>query len=948
MQNQQFDTFIDQLAAMLLGKHAHELDKIAVVFPNRRASVFLRKAIARQSQSYTWSPVIFSTQDFVKDRSELEIADPQDLLFELYEAYHQKFGEQADEFDQFIQWGGSLVHDFNEIDLYVEKPAALFSYLSEAKAIELWAENMGELSAMQKQYLHFWNTLSQLYFDFRALLLSKAKAYPGMAYRKLAEMHAVDLMKGEQQHIYFAGFNALNKAEEQFMKKLCKENLAEMIWDADAYYFDNPMHEAGLFLRNIKNSWKDITSIIPEQQLQQRKRAVHAVGQAKHMAQVQTAGKIVSKLINEGKPISDIALVLADESLLPAQLEHLPPEVKAVNITMGFPLHASAASVLLRSILRFIIDSNRLSNRLQSKDLLCYSHQLKKLLTHTLCRQWIGTGKLNLSIEAFLAKIQAEKTIYVNATSVAGLFAAEEAFQAFGELFEPISAHDGKTMIERMLHFFNQLLKTLHEHPQADHLETESVFGVKKVLQISKLYFDKYERSIGIMAMEQWINQQLKGGNIPFYGEPLEGLQIMGMLETRCLDFKYIVMVSVNEEILPKGKSNNSFIPLDIRKKFGLPVFNDSDAVFSYHFYRLMQRCDEAFLIYNTEPDELGKGEASRFVLQLFQEMKDFNTVLYKHLAPSDELIADKEQVITIPKDIASIERIESLADYGISPSAINTFQACSLRYYFKYILNVKTNDEADEQVGMDELGTAVHNALEHIYKPFISKHLNVKKLETSRDELQTLIHKELSQAIGGKRIDFGRNKLYAIVAERLASNFLKFEAEELGKNETTLIGLETELKAVLTLPKSNHTITLKGKADRIDRRGDVIRIIDYKTGSVKEKSLKLDTSIELNDQKNDLPKVIQLLCYAYIYLKANKDVNAVQPAIFGLRQRNYTMPLLFNDSLIISREELPLIEQLLQDLLEPLFDFNIPFYQTDDHEQCKYCDFIAVCNRMA
>lgn len=946
MQDQNHPAFINHIAELLTARHRHHLDRVAVVFPNRRAAVFLRQAIASQIKDFVWSPQIYSTQDFINQLFPSVVIEAQELVFELFEAYRKCMAEKADDFESFLQWAPALLHDFNDIDLYVSNPKELFDFLSEAKAIELWSPESGQLSEMQQQYLQFWQSLFQLYGQFRKHLKDQNKAYPGMAYREVAEMSVAECALKGIEKIYFAGFNALTSAEKIIMRRLCENGLAEMIWDADAYYFNDPLHEAGSFLRRIAQEWGAFTDIRSGNDLLEKPREIHAIGVAKNMAQVQTAGRIIEKLLADGVSLSEIALVLADESLLPAQLEYLPAAVEKVNITMGYPLQATGAAVLLKQLIRWQISSIQLSQRLKADQQLCYFATTYKLMQHPLMQKLLSEKSALKSWMNYVEQNIQSKNIYVHSAELQQHI-HHVGLEPLKDFFEPQSIHNGKLLMTKLVKLFDFLLYADVLQSKDEQIELEALFKLRKILNASLQHFEKYQTNVSLPALEQMLLQQIMMGNISFIGEPLEGLQIMGMLETRCLDFPYVIMVSVNEEILPKGRSNHSFIPLDIRRKFALPVFNDSDAIFSYHFYRLLQRSKEVYLLYNTEPDELGKGEPSRFILQLEQELKDSKTKFERHIAPSDTLDAIASFHIRIEKDEQVMARLNNAAAYGLSPSAINTFHTCSLKYYFQYVLGITTDDEMEESMGMHEMGNAIHDVLEHTLTPYKGKIITIESLKNALPPLSKNINAALGKAVGGKRIDFGRNQLYALVAERITENFLRHESVFVIDNQVEILQLEEVLEAELPIKALGIKIKLRGKADRIDRIGGVHRIIDYKTGGADPKKLKYSSDIDFDEQETDHAKVIQLLCYAYMYLQMNPSADVVQPMIFGLQKRDYRMPLHFDDRIMIARHDLPLISNFLSDVLSPLFDIQLDFMQTDNHEVCRYCDFNAVCNRL-
>jgi CRISPR/Cas system-associated exonuclease Cas4 (RecB family) len=482
-------------------------------------------------------------------------------------------------------------------------------------------------------------------------------------------------------------------------------------------------------------------------------------------------------------------------------------------------------------------------------------------------------------------------------------------------------------------------------------LELEYLFAYTKISKrIQSLMID-YNHSIdSIKTLRGIINLIVRSTTLPFYGEPLMGLQVMGMLETRTLDFENVILLSCNEDILPSAKTVNSFIPFELKRYFGLPTYSDKDAIFSYHFYRLLQRAKNIYLLYNTESDALGGGEKSRFVTQLLYEIPKVNpNVTITEQLVNIPIISENSNEITILKTPEIMERLNGMADFGISPSSLNRYRNCSLQFYFHAIAKLKEVDEVEETIGADTLGTVIHEVLERLFTPFVGKNVKEENIRAMQPQVEALTTECFEKHYNKNELSFGKNLLTYKVAIKFISNFLDAEIATIKKatkeNKPLHIkALEQELTTEITIGRK---IKISGKADRIDSLGSTIRIIDYKTGKAEDKELKFE-DWDMLEQDSNLAKSFQLLTYAYLYQKMNPTIkDNITSGILTFRELSRGLKTVsIHKNELLDADLLQEFENQLKKILITLFDESTPFIQTVEVSNCEYCSFKGICNR--
>ncbi|MCE3280057.1 MAG: nuclease family protein [Bacteroidetes bacterium] len=954
-------SFLEKTVQYLYKKYGDDISDLCIVLPNRRAGLFLKTHLSNNLKKTFWSPQILATEDFVALLSELQPADSTTLLFDLYETVKKCNSQNAETFDEFSKWGQILLSDFNEIDRYLIDAKQLFGNLKNIKELESWSLNTDEeLTDFQKQYLVFWESLGAYYSDFVERSLKKKQAYQGLAYRIVAKDPVERAAKYPWKKIIFAGFNALNLAEEIMIEKLVDADKAEIIWDTDSYYVNDPNQEAGRFIRKYNEygrfkKIKERNIVFEETLLSNEKKTITIIGAAKNVAQAKVAGSLVTSIDKEQGHLQNTALVLADENLLFPVLHSLPKGLEDINVTMGYPLKNTPVAGYFDIVFNLHENAKKIA---AGKENYSYYHtDLIKLLSHPYTAIALADKELQLSVKPIVQTIQGRNIVFAAISTLDKLFIDHPDEYT---LLRPLFTHwktaaDGIACVQYLIEILkNGIIAQLDTNAENKaSLELEYLFAFTKIVKRIQVLMTDYPDSIDdVKTLRSIINQIVRASTLPFYGEPLMGLQVMGMLETRTLDFENVILLSCNEDILPSGKAVNSFIPFELKRHFGLPTYSDKDAIFAYHFYRLLQRATNIYLLYNTESDALGSGERSRFLTQLAYELPKINpNVTITEQLLSIPVKPESDGIgIRISKTDHILEKLQARADFGFSPSLLNKYRSCGVQFYFHGIAGLKEADEVAETIGADVLGNVIHSVLETLYKPFVGKNLKSEDVKDMKPQVEELTLKAFEEYYNRSELSFGKNLLTIKVALKFISNFLDAEIASINaaaKNHEPYIikSLEQELGSELEV--NGKVIKLKGKADRIDSVGRVTRIVDYKTGLANNNELKFD-DWDLIRTENGLSKSFQLLMYAYLYQRMNPAVTEnIQSGIITFRELSAGLKSVkANGVEFLNEGILKEFEEQLQILLTEILDPSVDFVQTLDLDNCIYCSFKGVCNR--
>ncbi|AIG29097.1 hypothetical protein IA01_00760 [Flavobacterium psychrophilum] len=852
------NTFLENLVSKLLSEKKTILSETTIILPNKRAKIFLLEAFKKKLPHFTFAPEITSIEDFIQEIANIRSIDSIELLFEFYTVYLSVTAKEKQQtFEQFSNWGKTLLQDFNEIDRYLLDPKHVFSYLQDIEVIKRWGIEIEDKTTLIDNYLEFWKLLPLYYDTFYTHLKNKEIGYQGLIYREAVTNLEEFITAFKNKKIVFAGFNALNQAEEKIVQQLIAKDIASIYWDIDAVFLNDYSHDAGLFVRRFKSSWSHYktnpfewvsTNFSEDKNIQ-------IIGTAKAIGQAKIVSGIINKQIsdNPNASLDKVALVLGDENMLIPMLHSLPASVGSLNITMGYSSKNNPIQLLIAKLFKM---HNNALNRSESSYVFYYKDVLD-VLSNPIIESYVNASKVIYTIK---------KNNYTFITHQKVVSFQENPNRLFELLFQKWNQKPIE-ILELICEILLIIKSNLESISEEDKVVKTFLYSIYKVINKLITYCSKNEYIENIDTLHTIYKQVIDLAEVSFEGEPLSGLQIMGVLESRVLDFETVIITSLNEGKFPAGKTVNSFIPYDVKRELGLPTYKEKDAIYTYHFYHLLQRAKNIYLLYNTESDGLDGGEKSRFITQLEVEKQPKHNLTHEIIQPVVPNIASK--TIVIPKAKSAMIRLKEIATgKGFSPSALTTYIRNPIQFYFQRILSIRESEEVEENIALNTLGTIIHQTLEALYKPIINKFLTTddlnKMLAVANDE----VLKQFKEIYKEGEVKKGKNLLAFEVAKRNVFNFLIEEKKQIENGDVVkILALETPLERILEDNSLPFPIKIAGNVDRIEIRNNKIRIIDYKTGKVEKNSVQLKDWNGLTlDIKND--KIIQLLCYAFMYEK--------------------------------------------------------------------------------
>lgn len=890
--------FIENVVSELIQSNA-DLLQTMIVLPGNRPMLFFRQAFQKQIKN-TILPKFLSIDDFVKEISGLQDISQIQLWFAVYNSY-KKTIEKPDEFENFIKWIPTLLKDFDDINSSLVNPREIFDYLISAERIKKWGQENLEIGSNQlmSKHLNFWKMAGDLFHQLNEDLLNQNKAYRGLIYRKAVEK-LPEFLEKTNENFVFVGLNALSNAERKIIFELNKIGRAKLFWDSDQYFMDDENQEAGHFLRKYKKAlpvWNWEANEFSKPKKIQTIEIGKRVGQAKYLH------KILSEI--PADKVSETAVVLADETLLPAVLSAIPQNISKVNITMGFPLDKSSLAYFFRSVFELQMNREKLGN-----GKTFYYKNVLDVISNTIFQEKnFDAGKLN-------RKIRKENRIF-NASE----FLKEELKGSiYGELFE-IHA-DTNSFVNHLMKWIEGLMQ--NKEIEINDLDKEYVYRFSLLMNQLSDELKDFNSVQNFKTLYVLYNQLLTNETISFVGEPLEGLQLVGLLETRLLDFENVIMTSVNDGVIPPGRTENSFIPYDIRREMGMNTFTENDAVFAYHFYRLLQRAENISLLYNTEADGLDSGERSRFIAQM--ECESNHKIDHKIAVP--EFTAQLHQPLGIQKTPAVMEALEAWVKKGISASSLANYLRNPIEFYQQQVLGVRDFEDAEETVGARVLGNIVHNSLEELYKPILGKILVEQDFDSILENSEKALIHSFQNEYGKGDFMRGKNHLVYKIAHSFIRNVIKSDQILAKHNEFIVHELEAKLESELTLSNAKK-VKLKGFIDRIDELNGIKRIIDFKTGNVTEATLNVgENKLENIFIDAKFAKPMQLIFYAHLYFGNREGLN-VQFGIYPLKSpKKGLIPLKFDGETTFDIGFLQMTTLHLSGLIEEILNAEIPFLE--------------------
>lgn len=958
------ESFLKLVAADLYKHTEGNLAHTAVVFPNKRAGLFFNEYLAQESESPIWSPAYVSISELFRSLSPWEVGDPVKLVCELYKIFRRET-QSTETLDDFYFWGEMLISDFDDADKNKVDTDKLFSNLQDLRnimddytfiddeqeeAIRQFFQNFSieRRTALKERFISLWDVLGNIYKGFRESLASQNIAYEGMMYRHVIEHLDVDKLPYEKY--IFVGFNVLNKVEHTLFTQLKDAGKAVFYWDYDEFYMKENRqavtHEAGEFIRR---NLRDFPSPLSGELFKNlsKPKEVHYIASSTENAQARYLPQWIRN--NLTTPEKETAVVLCNEALLQPVLHSLPAEVKHVNITMGFPLSQTPVYSFLIALLELHTHGfNFKSGR--------YTFQsVVTLLKHPYTRQLTGQAEL----------LEKELTRNNRFYPLPGELGKDEFLT---RLFTPLSGNLNLCIrlsetLQQVASIYQANTSGTEDTDAFNQLYRESLFKAYTTINRFRTLIEEDELTVQSETFRRLLVKVLSTTNIPFHGEPAIGMQVMGVLETRNLDFRHLVLLSVNEGQLPKSGGDSSFIPYNLRKAFGMTTIEHKIAVYAYYFYRLLQRAERITLMYNTSSDGLNRGEWSRFMLQFLIEWPHPITRQFLEAGQSPQGTSS----ITVEKTPDVMRQMQSLFDVRanpkakFSPSALNYYLDCPLKFYYRYVAGLSAPDEVSAEIDSATFGSIFHYAAEHIYKDLTThgKVINKEALETLlrnevklQDYVDTAFKKLFFNVPQNEKPEY--NGVQLINSAVIARYLKQLLQNDLRYAPFTFIASEMEVDEPIDIqtPKGVIKSRIGGIIDRMDSKDGTLRIVDYKTGGDADTPPHVE-SLFIPDKKRS-NYVFQTFLYAAIMCRKQPTMK-IAPALLYIHRaatETYSPVIQMGES----RKPKEAVEDFskyekeyrerLQGLLEEIFNPEKSFTQTEIIEKCTYCDFKALCKR--
>ena len=958
------ESFLKLVAADLYKHTEGNLAHTAVVFPNKRAGLFFNEYLAQESESPIWSPAYVSISELFRSLSPWEVGDPVKLVCELYKIFRRET-QSTETLDDFYFWGEMLISDFDDADKNKVDTDKLFSNLQDLRnimddytfiddeqeeAIRQFFQNFSieRRTALKERFISLWDVLGNIYKGFRESLASQNIAYEGMMYRHVIEHLDVDKLPYEKY--VFVGFNVLNKVEHTLFTQLKDAGKAVFYWDYDEFYMKENRqavtHEAGEFIRR---NLRDFPSPLSGELFKNlsKPKEVHYIASSTENAQARYLPQWIRN--NLTTPEKETAVVLCNEALLQPVLHSLPAEVKHVNITMGFPLSQTPVYSFLIALLELHTHGfNFKSGR--------YTFQsVVTLLKHPYTRQLTGQAEL----------LEKELTRNNRFYPLPGELGKDEFLT---RLFTPLSGNLNLCIrlsetLQQVAGIYQANTSSTEDTDAFNQLYRESLFKAYTTINRFRTLIEEDELTVQSETFRRLLVKVLSATNIPFHGEPAIGMQVMGVLETRNLDFRHLVLLSVNEGQLPKSGGDSSFIPYNLRKAFGMTTIEHKIAVYAYYFYRLLQRAERITLMYNTSSDGLNRGEWSRFMLQFLIEWPHPITRQFLEAGQSPQGTSP----ITVEKTPDVMRRMQSLFDVRanpkakFSPSALNYYLDCPLKFYYRYVAGLSAPDEVSAEIDSATFGSIFHYAAEHIYKDLTThgKVINKEALETLlrnevklQDYVDTAFKKLFFNVPQNEKPEY--NGVQLINSAVIARYLKQLLQNDLRYAPFTFIASEMEVDEPIDIqtPKGVIKSRIGGIIDRMDSKDGTLRIVDYKTGGDADTPPHVE-SLFIPDKKRS-NYVFQTFLYAAIMCRKQPTMK-IAPALLYIHRaatETYSLVIQMGEP----RKPKEAVEDFskyekeyrerLQGLLEEIFNPEKSFTQTEIIEKCTYCDFKALCKR--
>jgi hypothetical protein len=962
--------FLERIAKSLFDEFGNTLNRHCLVFPNRRAGLYVLKYLAARIDKPVWAPPIYTINELFRSYSSLQIAGNEILLFELYKIY-RRINKTPESFDEFYFWGDMLLNDFDDVDKYLVDADSLFRNVHDIKSIDqqfgwlseaqidilrrFWINFNPEKPTNEKTgFVSLWSVLLEIYTDFRNALKEKNLAYEGMVFRELAgnsEIELFDLNGWEMVH--FIGFNALNECEKTIMSRFRKSGRARFYWDYDnSYIKEGNYNSAGLFMKenlkifgnNMPSDWSYDT-MLSDSGSKVKRRVIEA---SSDVAQVKLISRLLSGLpdLTEGNA-HHTAVVLADENLLMPVLTSLPENIEDINITMGHPLKQT----LVYTLVRHLMELQRTA--IINDGVIRFSfREVVNVIRHSLIKEF-----LNEKDEQISGEITRNNMVWI----------PSERFADSGHMSRVFIKPSTPALLSE---YFRDILSLIaladlegsdneNDIPVQRGVRNEFIYRIVTSINRLEAIVNSADLSFSTDTYIRILDRMLRMQSVPFSGEPLSGVQIMGILETRALDFKNLIILSVNDGVLPAVSSGSSFIPYTLREAFGLPSINHQESIYAYHFYRLLQRAENVTFAYNSNSEGLRSGEMSRFILQmkydklLCPDFTDLSFEIKTQGTIRDLLERSQAHQKLLEKGFLSGESSKIL-----SPSAINMWLHCRMKFYYRYVNHLKEADAVTADIDPAMLGNILHEIMRRLYSEYLGKILTKEK--TSDIIRNTILQQQvINEAISAEfknNADGFINGNELIVRDVLLVYLKKILSTDNGLAPFKLLNLEDTFSFKIDTISGTKHIEVKtgGTVDRIDLLEGVTRIVDYKTGTVAE-TINSIGDLFADDRKKDFDAWLQTLLYCESYRASNQSAR-VCPSVYKIKKMTggqlsdklrikteSKTEIVVDDYMVVRDEFLSGLKQVISDI----FNMGEPFRMTTDiRGKCSYCPYRKLCIR--
>ena len=950
-------SFQQELCEKLLERHGGDLSSLILLFPSLRARAFFNSALASYSDKPIWQPKWTTIDELMENASGIVRGERIRLITELFKIYKRYHSEEK--FDRFYFWGDMLIADFDMIDKYLVDANQLLRNLEDIKELEadvsyitderqlriisFW-KSIGDndsLSEQKKRFLKVWRSLPKIYKEFRERLLSLKFAYPGLIYRTAIErIERGEDVKLPSKRIVVAGFNALSESERRLFKHLSRrEPGAEFYWDYDDYYTHNSEHEAGMFMRKNIIDYP-ATEQISSDNFARIKKRIRSIACVSNVVQCKYTAELLHEL-SLSQLDKRTAIVLTDENMLIPVLHALPASIDKVNVTMGYPLKIT----LIHSFIDRLINLQT-HGRKSDNGALFYHEDVLGILSHPYIADILGdeANKLyNYIISHRIVMVDNE--VFSGNELLSLIFSKHEDWHSLAKYILDVISLIGDSISE------NYAI-----HAEYINIAYDEISKLTLSIKSCNIEEDEaFENRVPVDIFTSLIRRHLQTITVPYEGEPLEGVQIMGILETRNIDFENVILLSMTDNNFPSDKSGQpSFIPYNLRAAFGLPTPDQHEAMYAYYFYRLIQRAENVSLLYCSRADDKSTGECSRYIHQLEYESQ-YNI---EHLSVGVDLSVDEPTTITINKGAHEQEILNKYLQEGeskLSPTALFRYIECPLKFYFHSVAKLRVSDEISDTIDALEFGNILHESMEELYGNIVGKRNPSDEIAkmSSEDIVGPIVDKHIVNVLHKTRnvntSDFSGDTILVrdIIVKYITRGIMRYDA--MPKN-FTIEGLEKEVLCRYPI-SGNREVNIYGFADRIDRLDNgKLQVIDYKSGNTPHLEFNGIEKLFTGSAHERVSNIFQTLLYS---MMLHRDSG------------NESMPSLYFASQMLSGNYSPMImdltsksyvesystyatefEEQLSRTLEELFDFSTPFRQVEDVDMCNYCDFKSICRR--